>query len=240
MISAIIITKNTEKNIERAVNSVRFCDEVMVIKNDTIDDFARERNKAMDKAKGEWVLFIDADEVVSEELKNQILKRAIVLSDNERIQDGKEKKGAYYIKRRDFFWGKELQWGEVRKIRQIGLIRLMRKDSGKWVGKVHEEFRPSGDVGRLEGFIDHYPHPTIKEFLLDINIYSTIRARELRELGDVGGIWEIIFYPLGKFLLTYFIKFGFLDGPAGFAYAFFMSFHSFLVRAKLYQYTKID
>ncbi|MFN4212849.1 MAG: hypothetical protein ACK4FL_02720, partial [Microgenomates group bacterium] len=52
-------------------------------------------------------------------------------------------------------------------------------------------------------------------------------------------IFEIIFYPLGKFILNYFIYLGFLDGPAGFAYAFLMSFHSFLVRAKLYQYTQI-
>ena len=125
-------------------------------------------------------------------------------------------------------------------MRNLGIIRLIKKGSGKWFGKVHEEFRSDGQIGRLDSFLNHYPHPTVKEFLKEINFYSTLRARELRDQGEQASIWKVIFFPFTKFVLTYFIKLGLLDGPAGFAYAFFMSFHSFLVRAKLYQYTKIN
>ena len=147
--------------------------------------------------------------------------------------------GAYYLKRRDFWWGRELIYGETSKIRQVGLIRLIRKNSGKWEGKVHEEFRIKNSelkIKLLNNFINHYPHQNVKELLEEINFYSTLRAREMRGQGKNSNIFEIIFYPLLKFLLTYIVKLGFLDGSAGFAYAFFMSFHSFLVRAKLYRH----
>jgi hypothetical protein len=104
---------------------------------------------------------------------------------------------------------------------------------------VHEEFKVTSyelRVTSLKGYLNHYPHPTVKEFLQEVNFYSTLRAKELFAQGKKTGIFAILFYPLGKFILTYFLKMGFLDGPPGFAYAFFMSFHSFLVRVKLYQY----
>ncbi len=182
----------------------------------------------MSLARNDWVLFLDADEVITNELKKETLK----LKENDY--------NSYYIKRRDYWWGRELKYGETSKARNLGIIRLVKKNSGKWFGKVHEEFRSTGKVGQLKNFINHYPHPTVKDFLEEINFYSSLRAKELQAQGKNVNILEIIFYTFGKFILTYFIKLGFLDGPAGFAYAFFMSFHSFLVRAKMYQLTKLE
>lgn len=264
-ISAIILSKNEEKNIERAVKSVAFCDEVIVVDDlstdTTIDkiqnsklktqfkskiqileresngDFAAQRNWAMTQAKNEWVLFLDADEEVSEELKSEIAKIA-ALSDS--VETPRNDIKAFYIKRRDFWWGRELRFGETLKARNKGIIRLIKKGSGEWKGAVHEEFVTGLSVGQLDGFINHYPHPTVKEFIHDINGYSTIRAKELQKMGKKGSILPVLLYPAGKFILTYFIYLGFLDGAAGFAYAFLMSFHSFLVRAKLFQYTRIN
>jgi hypothetical protein len=71
------------------------------------------------------------------------------------------------------------------------------------------------------------------DFIEDVNVYSTMRAEELQKQGKQATVFELIFYPFGKFIYTYFIQRGFLDGPAGFVYSFVMSFHSFLVRAKL-------
>lgn len=248
-ISGVILTKNEEKTIERTIKSVKFCNEILVIDDFSSDstvskaeklgakvykhnlngDFAAQRNFAMSKAANDWILFVDADEIITKELADEILR----IRNYELVE-------AFFIRRRDFFWGRELKYGETRKVRTLGLIRLIRKGSSKWFGKVHEVFITPGKTERLNGFIDHYPHPSLADFLEKINLYSSLRAKELVWQGKNPSLLETIFFPLGKFILNYFINLGFLDGPAGFAYAFLMSFHSFLVRAKLYQYVKID
>ena len=263
-ISGVILTKNEEKNIIRSIRSIQFSDEIIIIDDFSTDrtvemaekfgakiykrklagDFAGQRNFAMEKAKNEWILFVDADEEISNELEQEIRYSFLDIGKRKQhLQFQISELAGFYLKRRDFFWNKEMKYGETAKIRNQGLIRLVRKGSGKWIGKVHEEFKLKKSVlytERLKNFIDHYPHPTVKEFLQTVNYYSTLRAEELQAKGKKAGILAIIFYPFGKFFLTYVLKLGFLDGAAGFAYAFFMSFHSFLVRAKLYQFTKID
>ena len=94
----------------------------------------------------------------------------------------------------------------------------------------NEELR----IGKFENCINHYPHQTLKEFIEYINHYSSLRAEELYNQGKKVNVFEIVVWPLGKFVYNYFINLGFLDGPQGFVYAFMMSFHSFLARAKLY------
>ena len=185
-----------------------------------------QRNFGLKKARNDWVLFLDDDEEVSKELKKEIL-------------DLKFKADAYYLKRRDFFWGRELKYGETRKIRNKGLIRLVKKNVGKWQGKVHEEFKIASShlkIGRLKNYLNHYPHPTIKSFIEKINYYSSLRADELIQSGERFSLVKLLVYPPAKFFLNYFFYLGFLDGPEGFIYAFLMSFHSFLTRAKLYKH----
>lgn len=248
-ISAVVLTKNEEAHLATCLSSLSFCDEIILIDNNSIDktveiakkhgvtvytralsgNFAAQRNFGLSKAKGDWILFIDADETVTEQLRESI-QNALKNTGN----------SAFYLKRRDFWWGRELKYGETSTVRTDGLVRLVRKDSGKWVGSVHETFQTSGPTSRLEGFIDHHPHPTVSEFIAEVNFYSTLRAKELKKQGKRAGLLQIVAYPKGKFIYTYFVKRGFLDGPAGFAYAFFMSFHSFLVRAKLYQYRTLS
>jgi len=227
-ISVVILTTGKKEAIDRCLKSIDFCQEKLVISG-KVTDFANARNSAMKKAKYDWILFIDEDEEVSENLKQEIL--------NSRFDHD-----AYYIKRRDFFWGREMKYGETRKIRNKGIIRLVKKNSGKWIGKVHEVFELQSSqltVGRFNHYLNHYPHQTIKEFIEKINFYSSLRAQELYRQRKKFSLFQAVFYPFFKFILNYFIYLGFLDGPAGFVYAFLMSFHSFLVRAKLYQYTKL-
>ncbi|QQG43818.1 MAG: glycosyltransferase family 2 protein [Candidatus Roizmanbacteria bacterium] len=247
-LSVIILTKNEEKNIERCLNSVRHADEIVVIddnsEDETVDiakrygaktfqkklgDFASQRNFGLDKAQGRWILFIDADEELTTQLVTEI--NSAINNDNN---------DSFFIKRRDFFMGKEIKHGDVKSARERGFIRLVKRGSGKWVGNVHEVYQPNvgahRDAPLLKSFINHYPHPTIKEFLSEVNFYSTMRAKELYSSKKTVNIIEIIFVPFAKFFWNYFIRLGVLDGPEGFIYAFFMSFHSFLVRAKLYQY----
>ncbi|MDO9028781.1 MAG: glycosyltransferase family 2 protein [Candidatus Roizmanbacteria bacterium] len=254
-ITAVILTKNEEKNIERCLKSINFCDQIIIIddysKDKTVkivhqvgvgrdrpvykiyekklnNDFASQRNFGLSKASNDWILFIDADEVVSEELKKEIVSW---------FHGSIVKENAFYLRRRDYFWEQELRFGEIKKVRNRGIVRLVKKNSGTWMGSVHEVFHTASKVGQLNGYLNHYPHPTLKEFINDINYYSSIRAKELFNRGVKTNIFEIIFFPFSKFVYNYFFNLGFLDGPAGFTYAFMMSFHSFLVRVKLYQLT---
>ncbi len=251
-LSAVVLTKNEEKNIERCLKSLDFCDEIIIVDDYSTDktieiinnvwnknfcsvhkrklnnDFAAQRNFGLNKTSNEWILFVDADEEVSEELKKEIVSlfHGFIVKEN-----------TFRIKRRDYFWNQELKFGEIKKVRNQGIVRLVKKNSGTWMGTVHEVFHTANEVGQLNGYLNHYPHPTLKEFINDINYYSSIRAEELFNRQTKTNIFKIIFFPFGKFIYNYFLNFGFLDGPAGFTYAFMMSFHSFLVKSKLYQLT---
>lgn len=241
-ISAIILARNEEKKIGQTIKSLSFCDEVIVIDDESSDktiekanaagakvvehskkdEFAGQRNWAMEQAKNDWVLFVDADEEVTENLKEEIKK--IKLDTNV---------VAYSIPRKDFFWETELKFGETRKARELGIVRLIRKGGGVWIGAVHETFISTGAVKKLNGYLNHNSHESLSSFIEDVNVYSSIRAEELAKIGKKFSLLELILFPFFKFIYTYFILGGFLDGAAGFVYSFVMSFHSFLVRAKL-------
>lgn len=252
MISVIILTKNEEKNILDCVETVLWADEIIVLDDNSEDrtleviknlpfnkqikiykksldeDFASQRNYALSKATKEWVLFLDADERISAELREEI--NTIII--NQKI---KHKYDGFYIPRKDVMWGKMLKYGETGNIK---LLRFARKNAGLWYGKVHEEWKIDGAIYELNNYLIHYPHHTIDEFLREINFYTSIRANELYQKGVKSSFKDIILYPKLKFILNYFIKLGFLDGIEGFILAIFMSFHSFLVRGKLWQLWK--
>lgn len=244
MLSCVIIAKDEEDNLKELLPSLSFCDEIIVIDDDSTDntvkvtksykarvlkkslnnDFAGLRNYGLKQAVGEWILFVDADERLSKELIAEIREN---VKKNDQIS-------AYYIKRRDFFWGREVQWGEVYSASHTGIIRLVKKNKGKWQGSVHEQFVTNAPVSKLKHSLAHYPHRNISDFLKSINKFSSIRARQKAIAGQSTGITQIIFLPMFKFIYTFFIKLGFLDGARGFVYSFMMSFHSFLYRSKLF------
>lgn len=246
--SVVILARNEERTIRRCIESVKdIAHEIIVIDDQSDDktakvasrlkagrvishklvDFADQRNFAESQAKSDWILHIDADEALSPELIEEI--RGLEA----------ENYFAFYLRRRDFFWGDELKHGETATARNTGFIRLYKRGSGKWEGSVHERFVTNAQTRQLAEFIDHHPHQTVAEFMSDVNRYSSLRAGELKKSGVRANLASLTIRPIGKFVYTYFLKLGFMDGPAGFVYAFMMSFHSFLVRAKLYQYTEL-
>jgi len=245
MISAVILTKNEEQNIKKCLESIKWCDEIIIVDdkssdktieiakkykaaiytNPLNDNFSKQRNFGLSKAKNDWILFVDSDEVISDALAFEISNIINQLTDQEL-----SKFNGFFIKRMDFIWGKELVHGESGNIK---LLRLAKKGQGEWIGKVHEEWKIKGKIGILINPIIHYPHPTISEFLEEINFYTSLKAKELHSQKVKAYWWSIIFFPIGKFTLNYFLKKGFLDGAHGLVFAITMSFHSFLVRAKL-------
>lgn len=240
-ISAIILTHNSESSLKAALASVAFCDEVVVIDDGSTDktsviakkhgatvyprllagDFAAQRNFGLTKAKNEWVLYVDADEVVPDALQKEI-RSAINKID---VQ-------GFFLKRDDVLWGKVLTHGETANVR---LLRLAKKGSGAWKRSVHEVWDVPGVIGTLSHPLIHTPHPTVSDFLSDINEYSTLNAKYFFEHKKRTNVFEIIGYPIAKFIHNYIWRKGFLDGMPGMIMALMMSFHSFLTRGKLWQ-----
>jgi glycosyltransferase involved in cell wall biosynthesis len=250
MISIVILTKNEEKNILDCLETVLWADEIIIVDDNSDDrtveiveaqkrknlkvlrhsledDFAKQRNFALEHATHEWVLFIDADERVPADLREEI-NDFIVEEKEEQVFNG------MYFKRKDTMWGKLLKHGETGNIE---LLRMARKGSGAWQGKVHEVWIVEGKTETFENPLMHYPHPTVSKFLQKINFYTTLRAKELFAKGEKVSLLKIIFYPKAKFIQNYFLRLGFLDGLPGLVQAILMSFHSFLVRAKLWTYS---
>jgi glycosyltransferase involved in cell wall biosynthesis len=239
MISAVILTKNEEENIKECLAGVKWCDEILVIDDDSSDktreiaeeegskvirhslagDFAAQRNYALSLSKGDWVFFVDADERVSPELAQEI-QEAIK---NPNI-DG------FYLKRIDFFMGKWLKHGEIRSVK---LLRLAKRQSGFWHRRVDEVWEIKGNTSVLKNPLLHYSHPELKQFLSTINERTTLNAKEFYEKRVRVTFLEWL-KPLAKFIKNYFLLLGFLDGTSGLVFAVMMSLHSFMVRGKLY------
>lgn len=238
-LTVIVLAKNEEESIKNCLECVKFADEILLIDDNSSDktveiakkfkakvihkklkSFSEQRNLALEKSSNKWVLFLDADESVGEDFQREI---------EEKITS--EKHDGYYIKRKDFFMGKEMKFGDLHN---NWLLRLGRKDKGMWEGDVHEIWVIKGNISKLENSIIHNPHKEIKSFIAKLNNYSSIRAKELFNKRRQSSVISIILYPVGKFIKLYILKLGFRDGTHGFVHSVFMSFYSFLVRAKLF------
>jgi glycosyltransferase involved in cell wall biosynthesis len=242
MISAVILTKNEEKNIQECIKTLLWCNEILIIDDHSVDktvelakragavvymhdlnnDFAAQRNFALEKVKGDWVVFIDADERVSDALKTEI--QQVITSLRNRY-------AGYYVRRSDVLFGKVLTHGETAGSK---FTRLGRKSAGLWQGTVHEVWKLQGHIGMLTEPLMHFPHPSVREFLAEVNFYTDLRARELYSHKIKSSWWSILLFTKGKFFRNYLLKLGVLDGIPGLISAIMMSFHSFLVRSKLW------
>jgi len=239
MLTAIILAKNEEKNIERCLKSLSFCDEIVVIDDKSTDDtvkivkklkirvlnhelvdYASQRNWAISQIKTNWLLFVDADEVVTKELGAGILELV-----------KKNDANGYLVHRVDYMWNHKFKYGDVGN---VWLLRLARRGAGQWLGEVHERWEIDGRIEKLVGELSHHPHQTVVEFLRHINNYSTLKANEFYKTGRRTNIFEMVFGPIWRFVYLFICRFGFLDGTAGFVHAMLMSFYVFLVAGKLY------
>lgn len=246
-ISTVVLTHNSQHKIKQCLDSILWCDEIIVIDDFSDDktlsiirdltikqsnnltvrifqhhlnnDFAAQRNFGLTKAAFPWVLFIDSDETVSQDLAEEITKK---ISGNSQIR-------GYYLKRLDYFAGRWLKYGETGDIK---LLRLGMKDKGRWVGPVHEVWQISEKTGVLANHLNHYPHESVSVFLDSINYYSDLVVSDWIKSKRQIYPMEIVTYPFLKFIRNYILRLGFLDGTAGFISAVMMSFHSFLARGK--------
>lgn len=248
-ISLILIIKNEEKNLTKYWTWLDRCKtikEIIVVNDFSTDksvefiktlaskkrvvkifdrglgnNFAEQRNFAISKTSHNWILWLDADEKPSSKLIRFL----------NHINDQKLKYKNYAFKRNDIFLGHELNHGETAN---QYFLRFFNKKFGCFVGNVHEIWQSPKETKYEKIHIHHYSHLTLKSFIQKLNFYSDIRAQELFDQNVPTGLFQIIYYPKGKFLQDYFLKLGFLDGTPGIIMALGMSFYSFLVRAKLW------
>lgn len=179
--------------------------ETITLKKENITDFAGERNRLVEKSNSEWIFFLDSDERFSPELKTELKK----------LSPGDYR--GFVVLRNNYFLGKFI--GTDR------LLRLARKDSGKWQRSVHETWNVRGKTGRLKGFITHQTAKSLSEYLRKLNSYSSIHAKENLKAGKRSDAFKIAFYPPLKFLQS-------LVMGRGFVFSMLQSFHSFLAWSK--------
>lgn len=246
-VTGVVLTRNEEENIERCLKSLEWCDEVVVIddfsedrtreiaesrgavvyKRKLEDNFAAQRNFGLEKATNDWVIFIDADEIVSSSLAQEIVRRI-----------KKTPKKGFLIPRQEFFINKPLKCADKPandwSLGLLTLLRLGKKNAGEWQGRVHETWEIKGEIGELKNTLIHYSFPDMSTALKKINLYSSIRAKELFKVGETANLFETIIYTLGKFFKDFFWQGGYKDKTAGFIYCLLMALQSFLTRSKLW------
>ncbi|MEK7504493.1 MAG: glycosyltransferase family 2 protein [Patescibacteria group bacterium] len=239
MLTGVVLAKNEENNISKCLDSLKFCDEILLVDDNSTDntvkmaqkigatvirsrmhDFSSQRNFAISQVKSGWILFVDADEVVTQEL---------ALSIQELVK--KNEANGYLIHRVDYIWDHMFKFGDLGN---VWLLRLARRGAGDWQGEVHETWQIDGRVEKLKGDLNHYPHQSVVEFLKHINDYSTLKAQEFYEQKRGTNIFEIVLGPVWRFVYLFICRLGFLDGIPGFIHAMLMAFYMFLVAGKLY------
>ncbi len=221
MLSIIIITKNEAHHIASCLNSVAWADEVIILDSGSTDEtvsickkftphvyqtdwpgFGPQKQRALEKATGDWVFSIDADEIVSQQLANEI-KKAIQST----------KFAGYKVPRLSTFCGKTIHhsgwWPDYT-------IRLFRKNSGNFsLVPVHEKVHVKGTVSKLKNPLLHNTYETLDAAINKMNHYSSLSAKMLFDQGKKTSLGKAIAKSVWTFIRTYFIKTGFLDGKHG-------------------------
>jgi glycosyltransferase involved in cell wall biosynthesis len=240
-ISAIIITYNEEKNIRRCLSSINWVDEIVVVDSGSTDDtkkiaseftprifdikwegFGKAKNFIKGKASHPWILSVDADEMISEDLKEEI----------QRITKSEDSLNGYYVPRKSNFldrWIKHGGWYPDY------VLRLFKKDQAKFSdSKVHEKVELNGEIGYLRNPLLHYTDPNFDHYLEKLNRYTSLGAEQLFKEGKKAKVLDLIFRPSAIFFKMYLMKRGFLDGVHGFILAVSSAFHVFSKYVKLW------
>lgn len=240
-ISAVILAKNEEKRIGFCLESLEWADERIVIDSGSTDktreiakkqgatiisaenirDFAKLHNVGKEKAHGEWLFYVDADEVVSEELHKEIYK---TISNQQSTISG------YEIRRKNYYLGHEWPGDEY-------ILRLMRKDAlVQWYGELHETARVNGAIGRLLAPIIHDTHRTLEEMVAKTNEWSQVEAKLRLDAGHPSVVWwRFIRVILHAFFDSFIKQGGWRVGPVGWIESIYQSFSMFITYAKLWE-----
>lgn len=244
-ISVIVITKNEEQNIAACLDCVTWADEIIVIDSFSDDQtvpIARQytsqviqkawpgmvgtqRNVGLDLAQSEWLLFLDADERVTDELRDEILH--LISSDNPQPVGGD-------VPRKNFFFGRWIRSSYPNYTR-----RFLKKGAGRYNDDPGKGFDAlvlgSGTVHKFKAPLLHLTGESLQQRVRKLDFDSSLQANEKFRAGQHAGWKEVILNPLHAFIRLYLLKGGFRDGIRGFIYACLQSFSTFMKYAKLWE-----
>ena len=241
-ISAIVPTYNEESNIEDCLKSLDWVDELIVVDSFSKDKTvsiarkytdkviqhkyyysAAQKNWIIPRVSHQWIIIVDADERVSSELRDEILKLL------EKTPDKK----AYWIYRTNFFMGKEIKhcgWQNDK------VIRFFTKEYRYEDAKVHAEIKVrKKEPGTLSGKLIHHSYRNFRDYLIKLRRYSKWGAEKSFARGKRANFFNILFAPLGMFFKRYVFNAGFLDGVHGFVLSLLAAVSTSLKYIKLWE-----
>jgi glycosyltransferase involved in cell wall biosynthesis len=242
-ISATVITKNEQDNIVLCLRSLAWADEIVVVDSQSGDQTVRlaqangarviinpwpghiqQKNFAIEQATGDWILSLDADEVVTPELREEIQAAR---------QKGFCGRDGFYLPRQSMFLGKWIRHGGWYPDRHL---RLFKKDKGRFGGmNPHDKVMLNGQAGRFKNHLLHYTYPSLETYFTRLNSYTGIAARELFNHGRRFSPLKLIFSPPATFIKMYLIKMGFLDGLEGLILGILSAFSVLVKNLKLWE-----
>jgi hypothetical protein len=243
-ISAVVTTFNEERNVGDCVESLLWCDEIVVVDSFSTDrtpeiaksyekvrffqrpylGSASQKNWAMDRTRYEWILIFDADERCTPELQEEITTLLV---------SGPSAK-AYTIKRRVFFMDRLIRFSGWQHDR---VVRLLKRGSGRYPNKrVHADMQTKGPAPVLANPMLHYMIESFHQYLPRIITYGYWGAAQGWKTDRRSGLVEVLGRPTWRFFRMYLFQFGFLDGMAGLVFCLLQAFGTYLKWAVLWEW----
>lgn len=244
-VSAFIICCNEERNIRRCLESVRWCDEIVVVDSGSTDGtpeicreytdkvvyhpwegFVAQKRFALQQCRNEWCLNLDADEEVSPELAKEI----------QHTLASHPPQAGFELSRVVFHLGKWWRRGgwypEYR-------LRLVRRSKTTWAGTdPHERAEVDGSTARLGGELRHYTYTSLADQMRALNSFTSTSAESLFKAGRRASLIAVLTRPIARFIKFYLLRRGFLEGSEGLVVAVIEAFYAFLKYAKLWELSR--
>lgn len=216
-LTVIMPTYNEEAYVEAALRSVSFADEIIVIDSfstdrtpeiakkyssmllqRTFDNFSNQKNFALEKAKGDWILFLDADERITYPLQREI-----------KIAMESDQCAGYKLSFPHFFMNRFLYH------HRSDVLRLVKREGTHYTGLVHEKLVVSGKIGKLKNPVLHFTYKGLEHYIQKRESYAWFQAEQLQQKGKKATLFLLCTKPAFRFFSSYFLKGGFKDGIPG-------------------------
>lgn len=243
-LSVVVLAKNEENRIDECIDSIVWADQIIVLDNNSSDqtvsrakkhgvtvvqtrekDFSALRMLGAKHATKEWILYVDADERVSDELKKKLID--IILNNDQNASHG------YFIVRKNYYLGHE--WPIRDKMHRLFVRKFLRG----WVGEIHETAVVDGDVGTITEPLIHRTHRTLEEMTAKTNEWSNVEAKLRFDIGHATIVpWRLFRVFLTSFYHTFVNGGGWRAGTIGIIESIYQGFSMFITYAKLWELQK--